>query len=424
MKSGSLVMKEKVNDNTVYFQPKIDLDISDGSKRVSFESDISIYIHIPFCEKKCYFCSIETCQSYTPELIESYVDSLVIEIENRMSLLQKMNIKCIHFGGGTPSIISKQQLKKILCILEKCIFNLKEKEIVFESSPMSINTELVELITQYAKLSLNIGIQTFDNRILQGINRDTNIDKIKLFFKEIKKLNLQTVGIDLICNLPLSDQNTTINDINLALELGVNYFSLYPLRMEAKTVLYNNYNTVYGKIPSLEEQFKSFQDSADLLVSKGYERYSIYHFNGTGNINHLYSRLQINGGEWIGFGAGANSYYQQQIFANTSNIRKYIQNQKTGISCIEANRTLNMTDMIAREIVYSLRGGKISKKYYINRYGKHIYNSFYEIFLMLKKNEYIQESEQEFLLTTQGNFNLSAIEKMVFDNMKINCACE
>lgn len=414
-------MKDKVNDNTVYFQPKIDLDVSNGFNMVSFESDITIYIHIPFCEKKCYFCSIKTCQSYTPEIIDRYVDSLVIEIENRMDLLQKMNIKGIHFGGGTPSIISKHQLKKILCVLEKCVPDLKEKEIVFESSPMSIKMELVELITEYAKLSLNIGIQTFDRRILQDINRNTNIEQIKLFFKDIQKLNLHTVGIDLICNLPLSDQKTTIKDINMALELGVNYFALYSLRMEAKTVLYNNYNTIHRKMSSITDQMKAFEDATNLLISKGFERYSLYHFNGTGHINHLYSRLQINGGEWIGFGAGASSYFQQQIFANTSNINKYIQNQKAGISCIEANKTLNMTDTIAREIVYSLRSGKISKRYYIDRYGQHIYDSFYIIFHLLKKNGYIQENEQEILLTTQGNFNLSVIEKMIFDEMKTNC---
>ncbi len=413
-------MNDKINDNTVYFQPRIDLDVSDNSQKISFESDISLYIHIPFCEKKCYFCSIETCQSFTPGTLDNYVDSLVIEIENRMELLRKLNIKCIHFGGGTPSILSKHQLKKILRILEKCVPDLKEKEIVFEASPMSINIDLAELITEYAKLSLNIGIQTFDDRILQDINRNTNINQIKAFFKEVEKLNLQTVGIDLICNLPLSDNNTTIKDINMALELGINYFSLYPLRMEANTVLYNNYNAIYRKISPIENQLKAFEDAAKLLISKGFERYSIYHFNGTGHINHLYSRLQINGGEWIGFGAGANSYFQQQIFANTSNINKYTQNQKAGISCIEAIRTLNITDKIVREIVYSLRSGKISKSYYIERYGQHVYNSFYEIFQMLKKNEYIQENDQEILLTTQGNFNLSVIEKIVFDRMKIN----
>lgn len=412
--------KEAVNDNTVYFQPNIDLKVSDSAQMVSFETDISIYIHIPFCDKKCYFCSIETCQSHSQELIERYIDALVIEIENRMALLQRMNIKCIHFGGGTPSIISKQQLKKILGILDKCIPDLKEKEIVFEANPISINMELVELITQYAKLSLNIGIQTFDNRILQDINRSTNIDQLKLFFKEVQKVKLHTLGIDLICNLPLSDQKTTINDINLALELGVNYFSLYPLRVEAKTVLYNNYHNIHGKIPPLEEQLKAYGDAINLLIAKGFERYSIYHFNGTGHINHLYSRLQLTGGEWIGFGAGANSYYQQQIFANTSNINQYIHSQEAGISCIEAIRTLNATDRIAREIVYSLRSGRIRKSYYIDRYGRHIYNSFYEIFMMLKKSGYILENEQEIILTTQGNLNLSAIEKMVFDRMKTN----
>lgn len=417
-------MKDKVKDNTVYFQPNIALDVSDSSPIVSFESDISIYIHIPFCEKKCYFCSIETCQSFTPELMDMYVDALVIEIQNCMDLLQKMNIQCTHFGGGTPSLLSKNQLKKILCALEKCVPGLKEKEIVFESSPMSINMDLVGLITEYSKLSLNIGIQTFDNKILEDVNRSTNIEQIRAFFNEIKKLNLHTVGVDLICNLPLSDQKTTINDINMALDMGVNYFSLYPLRMEAKTVLYNNYNTIYVKMPSLADQVKAFEEAANLLLSKDFEHFSIYHFNGTGHMNHLYSRQQIYGGEWIGFGAGANSYFHHQMFANINNIRKYIEALKSGVSCIAANRTLNMTDMVAREIVYSLRSGKISKSYYMERYGQHIYKSFYEIFQILEEKGYLQETDEDILLTTEGNFELSVIEKMVFDRMKINGACE
>lgn len=413
-------MSENVNDNTVYFQPNISLDVSENSQNVSFESDISVYIHVPFCEKKCYFCSIETCQNYTGELLDGYVDALIKELENRKNLLKQKNVRCIHFGGGTPSVIHTQHLKKILNVLNECIPNLEEKEIVFECSPTSITIEHVKTITEYGKLSLNLGIQTFDEKILQGVNRATNIQQLKEFFHEAQKYNLHTLGIDLICNLPLSDSATTISDINLALDMGINYFSLYPLRMEAKTVLYNNYETVFSKMAPLEKQVEVFETAKELFLSKGFERFSIYHFNGTGRINHLYSRLQINGGEWIGFGAGANSYYQDQIFSNVNNIKEYIEKQKSGLSCIEANRKLNMTDKIAREIVYSLRCGKISKNYYMKRYGKHIYDSFSNIFEILKEKRYIEESKEEILLTTQGNFHLSSIEKMVFDRMKIN----
>jgi len=403
-------MKEKIRDNTVYFQPNIDLNAYDNCQMVSLDTDFSIYIHIPFCVKKCYFCSIETCQNYTVELIDSYVDSLIIEIERYKEILKKKNITCIHIGGGTPSILSSNQLNRILNVLNKYIPNLKEKEVILEANPMSIKMELVELISNYSKLSLNLGVQTFDDSILRGINRQTNIKQLILFLDDIVKLKLYTVGIDLICNLPLSNEKTTINDINLALEHGVNYFSLYPLRFEANSVLYNNYSKICDKLQSEEKQMKIFEEASCLLASKGFERYSIYHFNGTGHINHLYSRSQINGGEWIGFGAGANSYYLEQIYANTSNIKKYIDCQKKGTNCIEGFKKLDMTEKITREIVYALRKGKIRKSNCVTRYGKCIFNSFLPIFQMLNDKNYIQENGDEILLTTKGNFNLSIIE--------------
>lgn len=413
-------MSEKANDNTVLFQPNINLNVSDNSQNVLLESDMSIYIHIPFCEKKCYFCSIVTSQQYTEELLESYVNALVKEIESYKELLKSKNIKCIHFGGGTPSVLNSWQIRKILKVLKDYVPNLKETEIVFESSPATIQIKQVKTLAEYGKLSLNLGVQTFDQKILKGINRDTNIEKLREFLSEAQKYNLHTLGIDLICNLPLSDTKTTINDVNVALDMGVNYFSLYPLRMEAKTVLYNNYDSTLGKMPAVEKQVESFENAVKLLLSKGFERYSIYHFNATGRVNHLYSRLQIKGGEWIGLGAGANSYFQNQIFANVNNVREYIEKLEAGTSCIEAKRRLNETEKIVREIVYSLRSGKVSKDYYIERYGSQIYHSFDSIFEALKGEGYIEENEKEIMLNTEGNFNLSVLEKMVFDKLKIN----
>ena len=413
-------MSGNVNDNTVYFQPNITLNVSDSRQNVSLESDISLYIHIPFCKKKCYFCSIVTCQSYTEELLESYVNALVKEIEGYKEILKQKTVRCIHFGGGTPSVLNSWQVRKILNTVRQCVSDTKEIEIVFESSPASITIKHVKTLMEYGKLSLNVGIQTFHQNVLKGINRDTNIEQLREFFHEVKKYNLHTLGIDLICNLPLSDSSTTIEDINMALDMGINYFSLYPLRMEAKSVLYNNYDSVLEQMAPLDKQIEAFESAAKLFLSKGFENFSIYHFNGTGHSNHLYSRSQIYGGEWIGFGAGANSYYQNQIFANVNNVRKYVEQVEAGVSCIEANRTLNVTEKIAREIVYSLRCGKISKEYYRKRYGTHIYKSFDNIFAFLKEQKYIVENEKEIRLTTKGNFDLSVIEKVVFEKMMMN----
>lgn len=407
-----------VDDNTLYFQPKIVFNYSHISDRMVAKPDILIYIHIPFCANKCYFCSIGTYQSFSKEILDAYIEALIKEIEYYSEILSSYNVACIHFGGGTPSIMNISHMEKIFDALNTYIPNFHETEVVFEANPQSLNADKVSFLARHNKLSLNIGLQTFDEEILNNMHRDFNMNNFMKLIASIKEMNLYTLGIDLMCNLPLSNQKTTLRDIDIALELGINHFAIYPLRVEANTILYSNYKSFCKQMPLDHLQLEAFSKASSHLVDQGFEQYSIFHYNGTGKMNHLYSRRQLIGDEWIGLGAGANSYYQKQISNNTLDIHKYINAQMEGSNCSEGNILLNTMDVIVRELLYSLRNNEIEKTYYLNRYGRLIYDCFIDVFKILGNSNYIYEFDEKIKLTPYGILNLSSIETLIYDYME------
>lgn len=401
-------------DNTLSFQPYLP-DSSNTFLALETKTEICLYIHIPFCTKKCHFCSIDTCQSFTKKMIDEYVSALVKEIQIKKNLLISYNVVCIHFGGGTPSLLDMSNLKKIINVLEECIPNLHDTEVVFEANPISLNADAVAFLASHTKLSLNVGIQTFDPKILDYINRSINVDKMIKMIAKIAQLKLHTMGIDLISNLPLSQFQTTKNDINTAVGLGINHFAIYPLRIESNSAFFSNFASFDFELPSDAEQIEVFDDAITHLKNLGFDHYSIFHLNYTGYTNHIYSRRQLFGGEWIGIGAGASSYYRSQICDNTSDIRTYIDALKSGSNCMQTIRRLTPIDMINREITYSLRSKEINKKYYLNRYGRHLYEALVQIFKELQRDKYMEETDQKFELTTYGILSLSSVERMLYD---------
>ena len=405
------------SNNALSFQPYLNINNINISNTTLFKPDICLYIHIPFCTTKCYFCSIETRQSFSNNVLDEYIDALIIEIEHHIQLLLNFNIICIHFGGGTPSILSMNHLQSVFSTLNKCVPNLNETEVVFEANPNSIDLDKILYIASRAKLSLNIGIQTFNEKILNSMHRRTNINGLLTMLCEISKMNLYTIGIDLICNLPFSKQNTTIDDIDIATKLGVNHFSIYPLRIELNSKLYSEYSFFSDNLPSGPFQIEFFNNAKMHLLSQGFEHYSIFHYSKANKANNIYSRQQLNGGEWIGYGAGANSYYNCQIIDNISDISKYIIAQKSGLNCIDNSYSLRTVDIIIRELAYILRKNEINKTYILNRYGNLIYNLFI-VFLREHKNKYIQEYNSKFELKPYGIMKLSLLEKLLFNYLK------
>ena len=148
---------------TLLFQPPARMRVIEKEKDNFMKKRVSLYIHIPFCEKKCFFCSIVTCQKFNDGYIEDYVKVLINEIYEYREYFTKNKIDAVHIGGGTPSLIKLEQIQRVFLAMAECIPNFSELEVVFESEASSLSDEKMDFLAQSGKVALNMGVQTFDS---------------------------------------------------------------------------------------------------------------------------------------------------------------------------------------------------------------------------------------------------------------------
>lgn len=219
------------------FQP-ISLNENTIDKRINpIKRHIALYVHIPFCEKKCFYCSIYTKQNINIDFFDEYIAALRSELIS-IGLKDLHSVRCVHIGGGTPSILNIEQLKKFIAILKENIPNFDSIEKVFEANTHSMTYEKIDLLASFKNFTLNFGIQTFDDTIIKEINRQSSSKEIINTLRYAVNKGFRSIGIDLIAGLPKSNLKTCLNDIEIVTNLNIDHIALYPLRIEPHTVFF------------------------------------------------------------------------------------------------------------------------------------------------------------------------------------------
>ncbi len=207
----------------------------------TLKKEYALYIHIPYCEKKCHFCSIPVTRFTDEMVLDRYVDALLYELKYKEEFLKKNTLIGIHIGGGTPSVLSVLQIKRLFDFITE-MFGKELPEVVFEANPASLTKEKIDVLSQYYNVTLNLGVQTFNSQRLQEINRMNDVEAIKECLRyAMQKENLH-VGIDLIVGLPNSKIIDFDNDIKIVRELGIKNIFIYSYRLEEKSFFYNYFD--------------------------------------------------------------------------------------------------------------------------------------------------------------------------------------
>lgn len=408
---------EKNQEFTLLFQPPATMHFAEEHKKTFLRKKIAMYIHIPFCEKKCFFCSIVTCQKYTDDYIESYVKVLEKEIYDHKDYFRINKVGSIHIGGGTPSLLNENQVERVFRALDECVTDFSQVEVVFESEASSLSDEKINFLSSLGHVSLNMGVQTFDGKVIRKINRWSSPERIIDRLELARSKNFRAVGIDVMCNLPYATVETTLADIDMTAKLGVNHVSLYPLRVEPDSIFHDYQNKYENSFIKEEEQLGTYSAAAEYLRTNGYDHYSIFHFSNQKEETYLYSRNQMYGGEWIGLGVAAYSYYNSAVFSNTRDLDEYIQFGNQPNSRMWFQEENNALKDIIRQFVFSLRMTNITRAYYFQKYGASIYSMFFApIIKYLSKKGFIAERNGAFQLSDLGIVNFPAIESDILDN--------
>ena len=292
----------------------------------------AIYVHIPFCLRKCFYCDFPSYANRAVTEIDAYVESLVYEINSA-----KINVKegvTLYFGGGTPSLLSAIQLSKIMGALRDkgWLFS----EISLEANPGTVTEEKLLAFKALGINRLSFGVQTFKNSLLKTIGRIHNRSEAIQAILLAKKVGFENINIDLMNALPTQTVFDVYEDLKTALSLEPTHISAYALKVEEGTAFAElaNQNEFFQPLDEIQEAM--YELIPKILTANGFKRYEISNFAKSGyecEHNKVYWRYQ----NYYAFGLGACSFWENFRKTNTFSLETYLAaiNKKAPISCTE-----------------------------------------------------------------------------------------
>jgi len=284
--------------------------------------EISIYIHIPFCLKKCKYCNFYSIEILNEKnYFDIFIDSLIKEIKIWFSKLNNLRIKSIYFGGGTPSIIHEKFYEKIFNEFNKFFDVSDVKEITIEANPETVEKLKFKELKKLGINRVSLGVQTFNDNFLYELGRVHNSKKI-FEAMEILKSIYENINIDLIFGISGENLKILEDDLTKALYLEPKHISIYNLEFHKGTKLFDDLNIkkIY-KWSEIKEK-RGYLFIRNKLINNGFIHYEISNFSKDGfqSIHNLNYWL---GGEYIGFGPSSYTFFKNTWYQN-GNLHFYI----------------------------------------------------------------------------------------------------
>lgn len=315
--------------------------------------EIGIYIHIPFCIKKCDYCDfISYSNKYKKQ--EEYINKIIEEIENNNEILKNNFISTIYFGGGTPSSINSDLIKKVLDKIYKVAGISKENkeniEITIELNPGTVTKNNLQIYKSCGINRLSIGLQSTNDIILKEIGRIHSYEQFLNTYNQAIDVGFNNINVDLMLGLPGRDKGgQTIADLKDSLEKITNlnpvpnHISVYSLIIEEGTPIEKRLLQEEINLPSEEEERNQYHYTKNYLELKGYKHYEISNFAIPG----YESKHNINCWEqkqYIGLGIAAHSYINGIRYSNTNNLEEYLSKSSKEVKTIEETQTKEDTE--------------------------------------------------------------------------------
>lgn len=383
--------------------------------------DIGLYIHIPFCKRKCCYCDFVSF-SNSEEKIEEYIDCLICEIKEvaenvKFQFQQKkgdlVNVRSIYIGGGTPSYIDSKYIKQILNTIRNSydfvMAGLIDKQEQFPEITIEINPGTVteEKLLDYKNSGVNrisIGMQATQDRLLTQLDRIHSYQEFEMTYHLTRKVGFENINIDFMFGLP----NQTLDDVKESLQkikiLNPEHVSVYSLIVEDGTTLSKQIEEGIMKLPDERLERTMYWTIKNFLEENGYKHYEISNF-AKPNKESRHNLDCWNQKEYFGFGVAAHSYVDNVRFSNITDLNSYIENYKHNEP--EKNFVFhekeNYLDTMKEYLLLGFRKIKgVSKRDFENKFQLPIESIFKLELEELRGKDLILENEDFYYLSDKG----------------------
>lgn len=362
---------------------------------------VSIYIHIPFCKSKCFYCDFLSYPNMN-KFYKQYLDALILEIKNTVLLFKDYQIETIFIGGGTPTILPSFYIQEIMKNLD-LYYNLSKcKEITIEANPGTVDyNKLVEL--KKLKISrISFGLQAWQNRLLKKLGRIYSQNEFINNLNLSRQAGFDNINVDLMFSLPTQSIEEWEETLNKVVELKPEHISTYALIIEDNTVFGKLY--AENKLEVTDEVIdrQMYYRAKQILKHNGYIHYEISNF-AQSNFESKHNLVYWQQKEYISFGLGAHSYINKMRFHNTYDFDKYIECSKNKKDITEDIETNDILDEYAEFMFLGLRLIKgVSKAEFKLKFNKDIEQIYKNQLDECKNYGLLEEDDNNIYLTNKG----------------------
>lgn len=355
----------------------------------------SMYIHIPFCNRICTYCD------FTKVLIENqpvdeYIDALIKE----MDTAKYRELKTIFVGGGTPTALSMAQLEKLLmAITERFSWS---NEFTFEANPDELTNEKIDLLIKYGVNRLSIGVQSFNNDILNILGRTHSVHHVESLIEHLQEIGFENYSLDLMYNLP----NETMADIEESLryveKFKPKHISWYSLIVEPHTVFYNLARDGKLNIANSLGEAEIYDAVMNGLQSLGYTQYEISNFSFEGYESEHNKTYWLND-EYYGLGAGSHGYVGNTRVSNIRPVTHYIESMNKHGHAVRESHEVTKNEKFEEEMFLGLRlNDGVSKARFKEKFGTSIEAIYGEEIKRLIARGLLIDNGENITLTADG----------------------
>lgn len=359
---------------------------------------LGMYIHIPFCIKKCLYCDFLSFVNTGIDIHRQYIEALKKEIEYYGEVYgDEFTVDTIFFGGGTPSLIDANLLKEVLQLIKDKYKVQKDAEITIECNPKTVDVEKLEIYKEAGINRLSIGVQTFNDMALKRLGRVHKSEDAKETYALARKAGFDNINIDLMFAIPEHTYDVWEDTLNQVVCLNPEHISFYSLQLEEGTRYFEMFEKGELKMVSDKIDRDMYHDACKFLKKSGYNHYEISNCSKVGfECKHNLKYWSM--GDYLGIGLGSHSYMSRERFSNTRDLEKYVEtltDQNSDAMADGKNHERNWLewqhtnterdDMVEFIITGMRRQEGISLIEFENRFGKKLFESYPE------KKELVQQ---------------------------------
>ncbi|OPJ55600.1 radical SAM family heme chaperone HemW [Alkalithermobacter paradoxus] len=363
--------------------------------------EIGLYIHIPFCIKKCNYCDFSSYK-LDNESKNKFIDGLIKEMKMYSDMYKDREFLTVFIGGGTPTILDTKELKYILDNINKHFKINKDAEITIESNPGTLEKEKLKELYELGVNRLSIGVQAYQTKHLNTLGRIHTFKEFEESFKSALEVGFRNINVDLMFSLPNQTMKEWKETLQKVVDLNPTHISTYSLIIEEGTKFYDMYKS--GEIVDIDQNLdrQMYYYAREYLSKNGYNQYEISNFSKKGyecRHNIIYWKCK----EYLGLGPSAHSYINKIRFSNYSTIDTYLEILNNKNLPIDDRNELTFKDRLEEKIFMGLRMNEGIDVYEINEeFNIDIKNLYKETINKLVNDGYLKCNNNRVHLTNKG----------------------